>query len=241
MSTFLLKHVPVRMCRPSLPDPRDRTAPDYVLYRDTVLLPDIQARGIQEPLAAYQDGEAFHIFSGVTRLECARLLGLEAVPACVWAEKPQDLGLAAWLANENRRDWTNAERSRFYVTTMKEQGLTLSQFCRKYGLKLPTVYRRVAWLQLVPEDLWGKVGEGDGLIPERCAYALKNYPEEERRAKCELVMKGMLTAEAMEGKGKKRKPKQDKIEVEGVMVAYPAGMANALLAEVLKRVSAKLK
>jgi hypothetical protein len=128
------------------------------------------------------------------------------------------------------------------MATMKAESLTLSQFCRKYGLKLPTVYKRVAWLQLMPEDLWSKVGEGDGMIPERCAYALRLYPEAERRETCERVMKGLLTAEAMEQKGKKQaKAKQEKLEMDGVTVQFPAGMVNLALAEVLKKLLGKLK
>lgn len=184
------------------PDQRDRASREYTEYRDLVLRPDIRKRGVQVPLLAFRNAEGKkQVFDGGTRLEAALLEGLKEVPVLTYAEMPSpaELRVATFLANENRLDWTPAERGRFYLETLRREGWTQAEMCRQIpGLKQARVSKTLKWLEKLVPELHDKVGEGDGLIPERGAYKLCDFA---RDMQLELGLKmtqGLLTVEALE-------------------------------------------
>jgi ParB-like chromosome segregation protein Spo0J len=222
---------PPSLARPD-PDQRDRSDPKYIESRDTVLRPDIRRRGIQVPLLAFlrADGRK-QVFDGGTRLECALLDGIELVPVLTYPAKPSasELRIATFLANENRLDWSPAERGRFYFETMRKEGWTQAEMCRHIpGLKPARVCKTLKWLENLPPEFHDKVAEGDGLIPERGAYTICDFPLEERKDLCEKFIAGRMTVELLDTLRQKRKgttPKAKplKLRLDGVqMVASNA-------------------
>src|SRR5262249_28120535 len=153
-------------------------------YRDTVLRPDIRRRGVQVPLLAYLDNGRKRVFDGGSRLEAALLEGLAEIPVLTYPVMPpiSERGIATFLANENRLDWSRGERGRFYIETMRREGWTAAEMCRRIpGLKPPRVAKTLKWLENLPAEYHDKVGEGDGLIPERGAYTICSFPPEFRK------------------------------------------------------------
>jgi ParB-like chromosome segregation protein Spo0J len=242
----VLKLPAPHQCRMPNPDDRNRTDPTYVTHRDTMMRPDIRKRGIQVPLLGYEDGEFFQLIDGGTRLECALLEGLTKIPVLVFPQKPdaRERRKASFLANETRKDFTPAERNRFYLDEMRANGWNQAQLCKEYGLNLSTLCRRLRWLELVPEDLHGNVGEGDGMIPERGAYALKDPPPEKRRELCERMIAGFLTVESLEGQKHGLNPKRlkvQKIEDGGLSIVCPSDWAASKVAEAIAAILKKVK
>jgi ParB-like chromosome segregation protein Spo0J len=215
---------PTALVRPN-PDKRDRSDPKYAEHRDTVLRPDIRRRGIQVPLLAFLLSDLRkQVFDGGTRLEIAMLDGIELVPVLTYAVKPADLEGATFLANEYRLDWSPAERGRFYLEKMRKHGWTQAEMCRQIpGLKPARVCKTLKWLEELPPEFHDRVGEGDGLIPERGAYTICGFPLEERRELCEKFIAGLMTLDILDGrrkknKGEKAKSKPLKLKLDGVQM-----------------------
>jgi len=220
------------------PDGRDRSDPRYIDHRDMVLRPDIRKRGIQVPLLAFlrKDGRK-QLFEGGTRLESALLDGLAEVPVMTYAAMP-DRRKATFLANENRLDWSPAERGHFYLDTMRQEGWTQALMCRNIpGLKPSRVCKTLKWLEDLPEQYHDKVGEGDGFIPERGAYTVCDFPAEQRADLCEKFCSGLMTVDLLEklrdkikGDVKNAKAKPLKLKCDGVQMVISNPTLNGIQA-----------
>jgi ParB-like chromosome segregation protein Spo0J len=206
------------------PDPRDRTTAEYREYRDTVLRPDIRVRGIQVPLLAYLENLRKRIFDGGTRLEGALLEGLPKIAVLTYPSMPEpnQRGIASWLANENRLDWTSAERARFYRQTLQMNGWTPAVMCRQIpGLKPARLSKALKWLDKLLPEFHDKVGEGEGMIAERGAYTLADYDAVRQKELGEKMIAGLLTVEALEDmrareKGGVKHQKPLKVKTNGI-------------------------
>jgi hypothetical protein len=234
---------------PPNPDQRDRQASTYIMHRDTVLRPDARKRGIQVPLIAFWRKGRRQVTDGGTRLDVAILERISKVPVLTYPEAltPQDLRNATFLANENRLDWTPAERGRFYLDSMRENSWSQAEMCRQIpGLGAARVCKTLKWLDKLIEQFKAKVGEGDGFIPERSAYRLCDWPAERQEELGKKIMDGLMTVEALENLhakefGKKPpKAKTVKVKLPGLVLMISVAEAAALLA-LLGQLDAALK
>lgn len=226
MNRATLSYDPPSILMPPDPDQRDRTTPEYREHRDTVLRPDIRRRGVQVPLLAYLEDERKRVFDGGSRLEAALLECIPEVPVLTYPSKPSpsELPVATFLANENRLDWTPAERGRFYLDRMRLEGWSQAEMCRQIpGLMPGKVCKTLKWLAVLPSEFHQRVGNGDGLIPERGAYLICEFPEAERGELCEKFIAGRMTVEHLEDArrrrtGKQRRTRPVKLRSNGVQV-----------------------
>lgn len=231
------------------PDLRDRDEPGYREYRDAVLRPDIRKRGIQVPLLAHPEGDKYRVFEGGSRLDCSILDGLKEIPLLVYPEPlpASELRKATFLANEMRKDFTPAERARFYLDTMRQENWSQSQFCREYGLNPPKVSIALKWLDRLHPDYRDKVGEGPGFVPIRGAYKICDWPLDQQPDLCERMMARTFLVEPLEelhaktfgGKAKKGKPQKAKTP-RGVAVQFPALDPETLVGELKALIAAVL-
>lgn len=243
------RHVPIHLLRMPNPDQRDRTAPDYVEYRDQRLRPDIKQRGVQQPLLVVTEPDEFYrVIDGGTRLEAARLEGLHELPVLVLAPTtgPLDLELATHMANEMRRDFTAAERAQFYLRVMNERGWSRAELCRQLHLTPAKVSKTLTVFDELPTEVLERIGEGDGRIPFRAAYALTAVSDPAIRADLVArVTSGNLTVEALEEEiaellGKRpRNAKPVTIKLPGgVELKLPAGTTWCEVSALSKKLGA---
>lgn len=229
------RHVPIHLLRMPHPDQRDRTAPDYVEYRDQRLRPDIKQRGVQQPVLVVPETDEFYrVIDGGTRLEAARLEGLHELPVLVLAPTTgqQDLEIATHMANEMRRDFTATERAQFYLRVMNERGWTRAELCRQLHLTRTKVSKTLIVFDELPAEVLERIGEGDGKLPFRAAYALTSVSDPTIRDDLVArVTSGKLTVEVLEAEiaellGKRpRNAKPVTIKLPGgVEVKLPAKM-----------------
>ncbi|WP_020474157.1 ParB/RepB/Spo0J family partition protein [Zavarzinella formosa] len=242
--------VMVYLCFALETDGRDRTTREYAEYRDNVLRPDIRRRGIQVPLLGYKSGTKTVIYDGVTRLECARLENLETVPVLVYPEPPseKEKRKGMWLSNEMRRDFTPRERAKFYFDTLRAENWTQAQLCFEYGIKAPRVSKALKWLENLIVELHAKVGEGDGMIPERAAYTLADLSSDAQRETAKRIVAGLLTVEALEAevarekaRSAKAKPKPKKLKDGPLSLVFPGDWATEKIVEALTAIIRKVR
>ncbi len=196
------RHAPVHHLQMPNPDQRNRTDPAYVEYRDQRLRPDIKQRGVQQPLLVVPATDGmYRVLDGGTRLEAARLEGLVELPVLILDSTtgPLDLELATHMANEMRRDFTAAERAQFYLRVMAERRWTRAELCRQLHLTPAKVSKTLIVFDELPAEVLELIGEGDGRIPFRAAYALTSVSDPAVRADLVArVTSGNLTVEALE-------------------------------------------
>lgn len=218
-----------RLLQPPLPDLRDRTTKSYRSYLDDELRPDARQRGIQVPLLVHRDGEFYRVIDGGTRREVALLEGITQVPVLVFASplSDPDIEIAKFQANEKRLDLSPRDKARFYRRTMQAMGWNSAQMCRKLFLNPATVSKALKWLERLLPQYHDKVGEaGKGMIPERAAYVLADFPPARQEELAEKIMAELLTVEALEAikLGTASKPKAarpTKAKCNGASVVLP--------------------
>jgi ParB/RepB/Spo0J family partition protein len=194
--------VPTHQLRMPCPDHRDRTDPVYVEYRDRHLRPDIRARGIQQPpLVVAEANDIYRVIDGGSRLESAML---ECIPE-VWVlvhdptTGPLDLEVATFQANEMRLDFTVIERAQFYLRVLAERKWSRAELCRQLHLTPAKVSKTLTVFDQLPPEVLELIGEGDGRLPFRAAYALTGVSDPAIRADLVArVTSGNLTVEALE-------------------------------------------
>lgn len=226
------------------PDERDRTTREYAEYRDLVLRPDIRRRGVQVPLLAYLEGEQKRVFDGGSRLEASILERIAQVPVLTYPKPPslREKRIGTFLANENRLDWTPAERGRFYLQTLRDEGWSQAEMCRQIpGLRPPAVCKTLKWLDNLPAQFHDKVGDGEHLIPERGAYEICDFPEDQRVELCQKFIDGLLNLDQLNVKRKALKgerksiPKPGKVKTDGALVQFPGDWTWERFIEFVKR------
>jgi hypothetical protein len=118
---------------------------------------------------------------------------------------------------------------------MRHEGWTQAEMCRQIsGLKPARVSKTLRWLDELPAQYHDKVGRGDGLIPEKGAYMICDFPPEERGELCELFIAGKLTVEGLEARRKRlkgasrEKRKPVKLKFGGVAATVSGNVAEAL-------------
>lgn len=228
------RHAPIHHLQMPNPDQRDRTDPAYTEYRDQRLRPDIKNRGVQQPLLVVPETDgAYRVIDGGTRLEAARLEGLAEVPVLVLAPTTGalDLELATHMANEMRRDFTAAERAQFYLRVMAERHWSRAELCRHLHLTPAKVSKTLTVFDELPAEVLELIGEGDGRLPFRAAYALTAVSDPAVRTDLVArVTSGNLTVEVLEEEiaellGKRpRRAKPVTIKLSGgVVLTLPTG------------------
>ena len=80
----------------------------------TELIDSIRDRGVLEPILVRQRGEEYQVIAGRRRLEAARIVGLQTIPASVLEVTDLQLILTSLIENIQRKDLTLAERVETY-------------------------------------------------------------------------------------------------------------------------------
>lgn len=111
----------------------------------------IEKHGVLQPIIVRAVKDGYELIAGERRWRCARLAGLDKIPAIV-REVPEDQRLElALVENLQRRDLGALEKARGYHRLMKAHGLTQEKVAEGVGLKRSTIANHLRLLDLPQE------------------------------------------------------------------------------------------
>lgn len=157
----------------------------------------IELHGILQPLVlrpADEEGR-YQLIAGERRLQAAKALGWEHVPAIVRPVENRELAELALIENLQREDLHFLEEARAYQRLVDEFGLTQRELAERVGKGQSTVANKMRLLQLAPKVQ--EIVRERGLT-ERHARALLQLegPEAQEEAAVVIADRGMTVREA---------------------------------------------
>ncbi len=168
-----LRQVPVHQIAPNPHQPRQRFDPDALAE----LAASIKEHGLIQPLIVSQieptddapPGCAYWLIAGERRLEAAKLIGLEHVPAIVQQATPQQMLELALVENIQRADLNPLEEAAAYRQLAQDFSLTQQEIADRVGKGRVAVANALRLLRLPPDI---QTALADGQISEGHARAL---------------------------------------------------------------------
>ena len=162
------------------------------------LADSIRQHGIIQPIILTKNGDQYEVIAGERRLQAAKMVGLEKVPAIVReATEQQKLELAV-IENIQRHDLNPLEEAKSYIKLTKEFGLTQEEVAQKIGKSRSSIANKLRLLTL-PVEIQRSLIEGT--ITEGHAKAILAIENpEKQRALFELIIKNHLTVRQTEDK-----------------------------------------
>ncbi|MFO7254089.1 MULTISPECIES: ParB/RepB/Spo0J family partition protein [Limnochorda] len=113
----------------------------------------IEVHGILQPIVvrpAEEEGR-YQLVAGERRLQAAKALGWEHVPAIIRTVGNQELAELALIENLQREDLHFLEEARAYQRLVEEFGLTQRELAERVGKGQSTVANKLRLLQLAPK------------------------------------------------------------------------------------------
>ncbi|NLS45268.1 MAG: ParB/RepB/Spo0J family partition protein [Firmicutes bacterium] len=141
-----IRELPVDRIEPNPFQPRKRVDESKL----TELAESIRQHGIVQPLVVRQKEESFELVVGQRRLEAAKLIGLERVPAIVNAFEDIEMIQIALIENLQREDLNIMEEAEAYKLLIDEFEMTQEELAKVLGRSRPTITNIIRLLNLSP-------------------------------------------------------------------------------------------
>lgn len=188
-----VQQVPVACIDPNPYQPRE-VFDDEAL---AALRASIELHGILQPLVlrpAAEEGR-YELIAGERRLQAAKALGWEHVPAIVRKVDDRELAELALIENLQREDLHFLEEARAYQRLVNEFGLTQREVAERVGKGQSTVANKMRLLHLAPKVQ--EIVRERGLT-ERHARALLQLEDAQAQEEAALIIadRGMTVREA---------------------------------------------
>lgn len=157
----------------------------------------IRQHGMLQPVVLRESGEdgRYQLVAGERRLQAARALGWERVPAIVRQVDDRELAELALIENLQREDLHFLEEARGYQRLLEEFGLTQRELAERVGKGQSTVANKIRLLQLAAgvQEIVRERG-----LTERHARALLQIPDEQGQEEAARVIaeRGLTVREA---------------------------------------------
>lgn len=192
---------------------------------------DIHERGVQNPLHvhALSDG-TYEIINGYTRYLAGVRAGLQEFP-CIVHSEPMDEGdlMTARVLDQDLNEPLNKiEFAQACLTMMRLKGWDQAQLARAWKMREEQISKPLRVFEELAEDLHPIVASGE--LRFSLAYELKKVPHEKQREWAKLILKGLLTREALQERIRRLgprppKPKPTKVVTsKGVTILVPHGL-----------------
>lgn len=164
----------------------------------------IAQHGVLQPIVVRPSGEGYELIAGERRWRCARLAGLDEIPAVVRSVEDQERLELALVENVQRRDLDAIEKAKGYRRLQESLGLTQEQVAKKVGLKRATIANHLRLLEL-PKEVQEAVSAG--LVSMGHARALLAAPSAEaQREMLEKIVRERLSVREVEAQLRKGTP-----------------------------------
>lgn len=187
--------------KPPQHDARQARDPEFI----RTLGQDLKARGMRQPICCRVVGNELEVVAGETRRQAALLVGLASIPIRIIREElpPGALLLEQLLENDLRREFSYLERASLYVSLLQANDWTQAQLAEATGKSPAEIAKVLAIKGRLPEDLIGKVQ--DGQLPISVAYALSKLREPTAmRELAERYMTGVLCRDGVVAEATRR-------------------------------------
>jgi len=143
--------------------------------------------GLINPITVKRVGDEYVLVAGYRRLQAAKMLGWEKIPAQVIEADSRESALLSVVENIHRRDLNPMELARAISFMLNEMGMSRMEIAKVFGRDISWVSQQLALLDM-PEYLQEAVETGQ--ISKSVALELRRIPDEELRQ--------MYTAQAVQ-------------------------------------------
>lgn len=162
------------------------------------LVASVAENGVIVPIKVRPiDGGKLEIVYGHRRVEAARRVGFDAVPAVVEVLTPRDAHIQAGIENKQRDDMTIADEGRWYQSLMQKYGMTVPEIAQEIGYAETWIYQCIA---AVRDDAMAPI-VGNARYPQgvpdavhKATWIRNKVPEGLRSQVAEKVAKEDLTS-----------------------------------------------
>jgi len=198
--TASVLQIPVDEIGPNPQQPRQRLDPEALRELAT----SIEQHGLIQPLIVSEAGPdtppgiRYHLIAGERRLEAAKLIALEAVPAIVKEATPQQMLELALVENIQRADLNPLEEASAYQHLADDFGLTQQEIAARVGKNRVSVANALRLLRL-PDFCKGMLANGQ--ISEghaRALLALEDDAEAMRHALKQVIARQLSVRQTEE-------------------------------------------
>lgn len=190
---------PIEEIRPSKDQPRKT----FVNEKLEELAASIREKGIIQPLVVCRKGDHYLLIAGERRWRAAQKAGLHEVPVVI-QDVSEDTALEmALIENIQREDLNAVEEAEAYHQLLERFSLSQEELAKRVGKERSTIANALRLLKLPAEIKRDVVEERISMGHARALLTLED-PEEQKRARDEIV-RGHLSVREAEALVKRKK------------------------------------
>ena len=120
----------------------------------------IKQNGILNPLMLNRTHNGYVLFAGHRRLEAAKSLEMNSVPAIVYDDISEaEVALKGFIDNLNRKDFTPLEQAYACKMLLEKYGFTQDKIAKSIGKSQGTVSSYISLISKIPEAIINAVAE----------------------------------------------------------------------------------
>ncbi len=193
-----------------------RTRLEYDYEREE-LLTSIKKSGVQNPVKVKKVKGGYKVFAGDRRLDCARELKHETIPAEVHeGTSDRDAVMMGFVDNINRKDYTPLEEAYAYVKLHKDYGWSVEEIRDYCGKHETRIYALMTFKENLPKKMEKAIL--DGKISVGHAMLLLRFEDKKLMWKLfEETLEGEHSVRDLEYILKRQKPDKEKNEKEKIL------------------------
>lgn len=175
----------------------------FDLDKQKELADSIREKGIIQPILIRPSKDGYELIAGERRLQAARSIGLDRIPAIVKDVIDNEVLEIALIENIQREDLNPIEEAEAYQRLIKEFNLTQESVANKVGMDRSSVTNTLRLLKL-PLEIQKQVSTG--VISMGHARAILSLESEIQQLEvCEKIVKKGLSVREVEGLVKRMK------------------------------------
>ena len=150
----------IKVDKVAVDDKYKRSSSADLSSENVLLSKSMKAIGLRFPITVKENGNGYHLVDGVRRLDAAKRLHWNEIPAFVVpSSDKRDLDNLRYQLNAQRENLKPMDEARLIKSLVEDEGLSLKEAAKFFGKRMSTLQRYFDLLRAVPK--WQRlVNEG---------------------------------------------------------------------------------